>query len=362
MKKALVVSLKFSPAHVSHLRAYVMLMSGLGFNVTLLLDKKYRTFTEKEEFFIGSNKIYFPEMPKENYDICLVYNSSVNNLIFTKLFKKKSKLLFVHHEPWGGKEECPTLFDINFKVALLFAKHVVNALTLRNVDKVLLPSNYAIERYYKNDIKYNGVYYYFPLIFDDEFSSTIDQLLINQKRFFSFIGTAVSHHGFQDYLDFIKNIYKQGLDKKYSLYFEIATRTDLTELISNDETIKKMIRDNSLTITHGRPLSNEEINLAYKRSFCVWLGYDYVTQSGVLPKAYMFGTPVLATKIGSFPEFLVDGKEGYFIDNKKDIIILGKLLDIKEHLADFSKNSREKFINTFYWNANINRMKNIIND
>ncbi|WP_233185630.1 glycosyltransferase [Thermotoga sp. SG1] len=88
-----------------------------------------------------------------------------------------------------------------------------------------------------------------------------------------------------------------------------------------------------LRIAHGRPLPNSEINRAYKESFCIWNVYRRSTQSGVLPKAYMFGTPVIANDIGSFLEFVRPEETGKIISLSVDLDeILKNVLEIRKDI------------------------------
>ena len=51
-----------------------------------------------------------------------------------------------------------------------------------------------------------------------------------------------------------------------------------------------------LKLVVGKPMSNLEINNYFNKSLVVWNAYRRSMQSGVLPKAYMFGTPVIIVK------------------------------------------------------------------
>lgn len=75
---------------------------------------------------------------------------------------------------------------------------------------------------------------------------------------------------------------------------------------------------------HGKSLANLDIIIGkvdyaeYYRlistSRFVVLPYEYSTQSGVFVDALGCGTPVICSNVGSFREFVVDGKNGYVIE------------------------------------------------
>jgi len=117
--------------------------------------------------------------------------------------------------------------------------------------------------------------------------------------------------------------------------FCIATSTDLSQLIERNEMIKNLILEQRLILRHGKPLSNDQINKYYEESFCIYNMYRRTTQSGVLPKAFMFGVPVLASDIGSFPEFVEDGENGFIVKNRDEGPIYNKLKIIRENIYSF---------------------------
>lgn len=75
---------------------------------------------------------------------------------------------------------------------------------------------------------------------------------------------------------------------------------------------------------------NEEVYRYFQVSDCILLFYEYATPSGVESMAYNFKKPILATRVGHFPETIVDGENGY-LANAADISdmarIMGKFLN-----------------------------------
>lgn len=56
---------------------------------------------------------------------------------------------------------------------------------------------------------------------------------------------------------------------------------------------------------------NEAVHKYFQVSDSILLFYEYATPSGVESMAYNFKTPVLATRVGHFPETIKDGENGY---------------------------------------------------
>ena len=61
-------------------------------------------------------------------------------------------------------------------------------------------------------------------------------------------------------------------------------------------------------------LSDEEFANLTRYASCVVCPYVSGSQSGITHTAMVYGTPVIATKVGAFPEFVEEGKNGDLID------------------------------------------------
>lgn len=59
---------------------------------------------------------------------------------------------------------------------------------------------------------------------------------------------------------------------------------------------------------------NEEVNKYFQVSDAIVLYYLYATPSGVESIAYNFQLPILATRVGHFPETVIDGYNGYLAE------------------------------------------------
>ena len=342
-------SLKFSAAHMSHMIAYAKLFEYLGHSPIFWLDKGYQKMIVEQETF---PTVWYTGMVPTDAEAVLLYNPSVlNSKVSKDLERRGSKLLYVYHEPW---ESFLQLLKEGLKQTLkAFVAHYYSTRVLKYANLVIVPSNYALKLYNKNDERYNNNAIMIPLLLDDELTSTLD---VSKKEYFSYIGHAVRGHMFDKYIELIKWIYASGSGMK----FEIATRTDIGKIVNSDVIIRKMINSGVLNVSHGRPLTNAEINQAYERSFCVWNVYRRSTQSGVLPKAFMFGTPVIASNLGSFPEFVRDGENGYLIDDYDPNGVYKKVLLIKDNIESLSKHCREKFESTFYWKSQVSKMEELL--
>jgi glycosyltransferase involved in cell wall biosynthesis len=90
----------------------------------------------------------------------------------------------------------------------------------------------------------------------------------------------------------------------------------------------------------NRFISNEELPKFFQVSDAAVLFYRTATPSGIESLSYNFKMPILATKVGHFPETIVDGFNGYLaeandIQSMKDQMV--KFLDSPINRDNVSK-------------------------
>ena len=340
-KKIVVFSNKFSPAHFSHLVAFYKGYKELGYDCMLVLDREYEKFVN--EYREELNVKYNDELNIEKVDHVLI-----DNKYLKKVMGETTTLHIIVHEPWQGIIK--TLKNYFNKVEPLketikaFGRNYFLQKLLKKNAKIIVCSNNAAKTYSK------GQTIVLPLIFEDESNNFMKNKI--EKKYFSFIGSATPAHGFNEYINFIKE------NKNKNILFQIATSSNINETLK-DELLQDMIKNNKLIVHQGKFLTNEEINLAYLKSNSTWLVYKRSTQSGVICKSWMFGTPVICSNIGSFSEY-VDGTNGVILENINNEIILNKYIEINDNLDSMSKNSRESFNKYFNYKYKLELLKKII--
>jgi len=328
--------------------AYAKLFRESGFEPFFCLEKSYEKMDLTNDFEV----VWYQGSIPDNADLLFFANNSlVNHKFFKEFVSKGGKVIYLYHEPW---ERFDQYLKEGVKQALkATVGHHFSAKSLKYATLIIVPSGYALELYKAADIKYNKNVAMIPLLFDDELDHEMNS---NTKVHFSYIGHAVKGHMFREYIQLIKTIYLKGSN----ITFEIATRTDITKLLNHDRILLEMIDKGILIVSQGRPLTNAEINQVYERSFCVWNVYKRSTQSGVLPKAFMFGTPVIASNLGSFPEFVRDGENGYLVDDYSFESLYKKLVLVNENIGIMSQNCRNTFEKTFYWKAQVSKVREML--
>jgi glycosyltransferase involved in cell wall biosynthesis len=79
------------------------------------------------------------------------------------------------------------------------------------------------------------------------------------------------------------------------------------------EPYEQMMANRDRFVVHNRYIPVEEVGCFFEQAALVVLPYVEASQSGVIPLAYAFGKPVVATSVGSIPEVVDHGETGYLV-------------------------------------------------
>lgn len=340
MKTAIIVSLNFNPGHVSHMVASYKQSEELGYKSSLYIHPQFKDYLPD-----GIDFLCYGEDKLSNPSLAIILFPSLNNLkLIMSLKACGSKVVYVFHEPLAKFSEYRRA---GFSIKALLKLWVVNrvsAWTVKKSDVIILPSRKALQYYSSNTLYNNENYHYLPLMYDDECC----ELDLSRKReYFSYIGTIAADHSFTEYLQFVRWAVKNNRLPEAKFLIATKSKFDLPEDLINNPRV---------AVQTGRPLSDNEINNFYSRSLVVWNAYTRTTQSGVLAKSFMFGTPVVVLEKNE-NEFASDYVEGRLISDNTDVIeIETAVKEIILNFESYKNNCRERFLSTFYYknyNSNI---------
>ena len=343
--KIAILSLRFAPGHIAHLRAYRELFTALGCEIRMFLDYGYKGYlseTQDVEFVDTINTVI-----SWKPDRVFSYNIANENVKLAMLCKKWDiPFFYVLHEPWDSLWE---LISLRQRMPRRIAANIINYFTAHYAYRVVLASENGKKKYEQYMKGCNENYTVFPLIFCDDY----DRSLKAERKYFSFIGGFTVMRGCNEYLDFIK----YSISRNLPIKFCIATRNSVS---IKDPTLMKAVQDCSLVIFAGKPMTSDEINGHYRESICSWNAYKSSTQSGVLPNALMQGSPVLVTDRGDSVNAVTEKKEGYFISlPHKNEEIEKAYMYIAAHIEDMSKAAREKFHKDFEFLAYLDKAREV---
>lgn len=348
MKNALIVSLNFRVAHVSHLVASYKQQQELGYNSYLYIHPNLIPFIPTGiRYITGLDQI-------KEVSLAIFWFPAAKNLkeMIRLKWKYKAKLIYVFHEPIESFQTYRKFGLSPSEIAKTYIRYAYTLSFLSASDFIILPSKKAYSLYEASfGRRINSHYRMIPLLFDDERKGYAPV-----RRYFSYIGTIAHDHAYNEFIRFILR-FSTDDSCPMDLKFLIATRNQVdktAELIS-------LIDNDKLVVQEGRPLSDDEINSFYAQSYCVWNAYHRTTQSGVLAKASMFGTPAIVTK-DNLSEFSVDGQNVSSCDDNSNYSqIKSAFMRIINQFDAYSANSRKIFETYFNYKSHNKEMLEITN-
>ena len=77
---------------------------------------------------------------------------------------------------------------------------------------------------------------------------------------------------------------------------------------------KQKVRFQNNIIFRNKRIENEEVGIFFETAAMVVLPYIEATQSGVIPLAYAYSKPVIATNVGSIPAVVIHNQTGILIE------------------------------------------------
>lgn len=344
---ALIISLKFRAAHISHLVASYRQMEELGF-------KSYCYIHPEAIPFLPQGIEYITDISEiKNVSIAIfwfpaLYN--IKNMLKLKLHYK-AKIIYVYHEPIESLKTYIKSGNTIWAIIKIFLKYYVSLIFLLLANIIILPSQKAINLYEKHITKWiNTNYFYLPLLYSDEINTVPKQ----ERKYFSYIGSISQDHAFDEFINIIYSLYKKKAFPM--LHYLIATWQE----IPYDKRINEMINAGVLKIEAGKPMTNEEINAHYASTFLVWNAYNRSTQSGVLAKSFMFGTPGLVLK-QNLSEFVSNSREVIAIDSNSDYNQIKNAIEFAQNnFVKLSTYARLNFEKNYDYRIHNEEMGNII--
>lgn len=121
-------------------------------------------------------------------------------------------------------------------------------------------------------------------------------------------------------------LYKTICEYFISPSFKVVVAGSGTDSVLND------IRNDKRFVLINKYVSDKDFANLIRYAKCVICPYVSGSQSGITQSAMVFGTPVIATKVGAFPEFIELEKNGYLVDYgdaKGMAIAISKILEGK---------------------------------
>jgi len=347
---AVIASLRFNPSHLSHLMAVARLLHATGYTLGF---RWHANFVGMAGGSIDTTPLTRAQLlrfgPGSVYVLWAPSLAGFLDTLVLRLLRRPVHVLYVFHEPFTAYDSYRASGFSRLKAFKVYLIHIVSKATVAMSDAVVLPSQNALAAFKR---RYNGAgksVQVVPLMFDDEAANGVPTQ--TERHFVSYIGTVAEDHAFDRFVEFAEQAIQQRLLP--GLRFQLATRSVLA--VQTTQRLAPFVAAGLMQIQSGRPLTTDEINAAYGNSLVVWNAYKRSMQSGVLPKAYMFGTPVLVSEANP-SEFFEPGKHGVQVSSRYDSQELCAAVNsVIANFEQYSAACRASFLEHFHYRANAAR-------
>lgn len=343
--QAVLASHRFNPGHLSHLLANARLLGDAGFAVLMRWHPRFSAMAEASSHAAVTLSQVLALKAGDVYVLWFPSLGGLRDLLLLRLAGRPVHVVYVFHEPFTSYRSYRSGGFSRVKAAKVYLIHLISAAIVHLSNTVILPSHNALAAFEQRYAASKASSMVLPLMFDDESAGSMPQR--SGRRFVSYIGTIAEDHAFDRFVDFAQSALSQGRPDSPS--FQIATRSRLDD--ATRLRLAPFIASGRLKVQEGRPLTNDEINAAFGSSLVVWNAYKRSMQSGVLPKAYMFGTPVLVSEHNT-SEFFEPGRHGMLVSGCcAPYELETAVAAIEQDFDRISAACREAFLTHFHYRA-----------
>ena len=295
-----------SPVHGSHIKKlrkdnklYSYLKKEIDFNIV----PYYRVHNRK--YLIGYVPFFknlyiihkmIKEIEKGLYDIIYLIVNEENDSIVARELKRRGhkNVVIAYHEvvkSHTGKQKLKDVVNITSKLGyplICYSEHTKKKL-LEFVDNANI-----------------HVTYFGPFETYNLFDTSAP---IIKEPYILFIGNIQPYKGLSFLYESIRD-YGQNVNTK----IVVAGR-------GYDSCLEEMKKDDRYIVIN-KYLSDTEFANFTRYASCIVCPYVSGSQSGITHTAMVYGTPVVVTKVGAFPEFVEEGKNGSLIDygDKRNLV------------------------------------------
>lgn len=260
-------------------------------------------------------------------------------LFITKMFSKQKRILTVHDVISHPGEENGLL-------------DVIKRMLRRSASKIIVHGNYLKDLLHRN---YPNLHASIQVIPHGVLSSykkwdVVD--VVEEEMTILFFGRISRYKG----LDILLEAHRLVLKSLPLATLIIAGKGDTFP--EDDITIAQ----HQHMEIHHRFIPNSEVPCFFRRASVLVLPYTEASQSGVVPIAYAFSKPVVVTAVGSIPEVVKEGVNGFIVppnDAKALAEALIKILSDKSLRLAMGQNAKKIADTELSWDSIAKRTESI---
>lgn len=223
-----------------------------------------------------------------------------------------------------------------------------NGTAFQNAEKFVVLSKKFVPKLQQKGIPKNDITVIPHAGFDFYVSNNVEIVKGSNKQLL-FFGRIDKYKGIKVLLDAMPIILKSFPD----LQLTIAGNGDMSEYSKRIESVKKNIN------VINRWIKDEEVAEIVEPADVVILPYTHATQSGVIPLAYAFSKPVIATNVGGLDEQVVDGETGYVVPSHNPQAIANAVISIyskKDKPREMGEKAHQYMTENLTWDSSAKRL------
>lgn len=198
----------------------------------------------------------------------------------------------------------------------------------------------------KNQLEYleskknNADIFYSPLCLKDYGGGKTDFLKHNPTNFL-FFGNIVEYKRVDVLINAAEKLYEQGVcDFKVTICGYV--RQDVWRNVYSP-----LIKHSQLFELDLRRIPSEEVARYFAKSDFFVMPYQDIAQSGAMTVALNYNIPIIASRLDTFKEFILDGQTGFFFDDhspEKLASIMRKCIEMNQEAYSTLIKSEKEFI------------------
>lgn len=214
----------------------------------------------------------------------------------------------------------------------IYVFELLQSVSLRYVDHVILPSDLAYELFVSRYPHYSGSLHYAPLLISDRQVTKSHK----ERRFFTYVGNVHKATGFDTFIELVNHC----ASLKADFDFLAITSSKISGYLRN----LSPEGQHALTLTNKEVITDREIHEAINMSYAILRLDKEITQSAVVPESFMNGTPVIVRDLPGFTQHVKHAYNGYVVaDPCSPAEIMKGMMFVKQHFDELSRNARKSY-------------------
>jgi glycosyltransferase involved in cell wall biosynthesis len=205
------------------------------------------------------------------------------------------------HEPYKD-----TKIIYGYKALIILLVEWFQTISLRYVDVVILHSQRALRLFKEKYPHFPNRTYMVPLQFQDH-----KKEIEPSRQYISFLGRAELAKG----IDVFFSLVEESAITNPEWTFQIVTSSNIERYLEKLSPVARR----KLFVVNDIHISDEDLRVAAGKSIAILSLYKETMQSGIIPLAFMKGTPIIGTNIEGITEWIRDKETGIRVSSNPSI-------------------------------------------